>query len=331
MLRKWLLLLLLLPIGSHAQTCELKRPIVLAGFTWDSASFHNSVVRYILKHGFGCASEEISGATVPLFNGMARGDIDIAMEIWTQAVDKVWTDGIKAGIYQEIGTNLTDASQGVFVPKYLIEGNNAPAPNLKTVADLKNHAALFKDPEEPDKGRFYNCVIGWSCAAINSKKLLAYDLAEQFVDFTSGASNAITAAVESALRRHKAVVFYYWTPSWLIGKYRQDLVMLEEPPYDEKIFTQMQQQDHPTRATAYAPTVLKIGVRTPFIQQAPQTTAFLRRYRTSSALVSQMLAYMHSHDASADATAVHFLKTQPQIWQPWLDEKTAARVANSLR
>lgn len=329
--------LLLLVLSWFAQTaiaqthCDIKRPIVFAGFNWDSAGFHNGVARYILEHGYQCKTDEISGTTMPLFNGMLRGNIDIAMEIWTQSVDKMWGENIAKGHFAEIGTNLTDAVQGVFVPKYLVEGKNAPAPDLKRVVDLKKYASLFKDPEEPSKGRFYNCVLGWSCAEINSKKLQAYGLKDSFIDFKAGAGNAITSAVESALRRKKPVVFYYWTPSWLVGKYQEQLVMLKEPAFNQDIFEKMQKSKNPKQATAYAPTILKIGIRAKFAKESPVVAEFLRHYRTNSATVSAMLSYMQENDKNAKETAVYFLKNHADMWQKWVPKDVAKRVTASLK
>lgn len=318
--------------SSIAQTqCDIDRPVVFAGFNWDSAGFHNGVARYILEHGYQCKTDEIPGATMPLFNGMLRGNIDIAMEIWSQSVDKMWTDNVKKGRFTEIGTNLNDAVQGVYVPRYLLEGENAPAPDLKKVSDLKKYVSLFKDPEDPDKGRFYNCVIGWSCAEINSKKLMAYGLSDSYVDFRSGAGNAITSAVESALRRKRPVVFYYWTPSWLVGKYQDQLLMLEEPAFDKNIFERMQNSKNPTQATAYAPTVLKIGIRSKFAKESPVVSDFLSHYRTSSAIVSAMLSYMQEEDKNAEQTALYFLQNHPDIWQQWVPEDVAQRITKSLK
>ncbi|MEH0888833.1 glycine betaine ABC transporter substrate-binding protein, partial [Enterobacter sp. UNJFSC 003] len=78
------------------------------------------------------------------------------------------------------GTTFPDASEGWFVPRYLVSGPDAKAPELKSVQDLKRYKDLFADPDEPGKGRFYNCVAGWVCEGINTKKLAAYGLAQDF-------------------------------------------------------------------------------------------------------------------------------------------------------
>ena len=75
-----------------------------------------------------------------------------------------------------LGTTFPDASEGWYVPRDLVDGPDAKAPDLKSVTDLKRHKALFSDPDEPAKGRFYNCVAGWVCEGVNSKKLIAYGL-----------------------------------------------------------------------------------------------------------------------------------------------------------
>ncbi len=318
------------PVFAQETQCDSDKPVVFAGFDWDSAAFHNGVARYILEKGYGCETDQIPGATIPLFNGMFRGNVDVAMEIWTQSVDKVWTDALEKGVVREIGTNIDDAVQAFFIPRYLVEGPDAPAPDLKTVADLKKYKDLFKDPEEPEKGRFYNCVLGWSCANVNTKKLYAYGLSEDFVDFRPGSGNATTSAAESALRRHKAVFFYYWTPSWLVGKYKDDLIILEEPPYNEATWEAFMASDHPDKATAYPKVNLNIGVNSRFADRAPVVVDFLSKYHTNSDIVSQMLSYMQSNDASAEEAAAHFLKTHPEVWVTWVPEDVAERIQASL-
>lgn len=310
--------------------CDTDKPIVFAGFDWDSAAFHNEVARYILEKGYGCETSQIPGATIPLFNGMLRGNVHIAMEIWTQSVDKIWTDALEKGVVKEVGTNFDDAVQAIFVPRYLVEGEDAPAPDLKSVTDLKKYKLLFKDPEQPEKGRFYNCVMGWSCAEVNTKKLHAYGLTDDFTDFRPGSGNAISSAVESALRRKKPVVFYYWTPSWLIGKFKDDLVILEEPSYDEEIWNTLMAEEKPEKATAYPSVDINIGINSRFADESPVVVDFLSHYKTNSDLISEALMYMQENNAKAEDAALYFLKNHPDIWNAWVPEDVAKRVQDSL-
>ena len=75
---------------------------------------------------------------------------------------------------------------------------------------------------------------GWGAEVINSKKLKAYGLEGEFTNFRPGTGAALSAAIASAYKRKKPVLYYYWGPTWVLGKY--DGVMLEEPKYDEKVW-----------------------------------------------------------------------------------------------
>ncbi len=215
--------------------CEMDRPIVFAGLDWDSNAFHNSVAQFIAEKGYGCETDVIPGSTIPLLNGMARGDIDVTMEIWPDNVTEALAEGQERKQFVDLGVNFPDATQAWFVPKYLVEGDNAPAKGLKSVADLPKYKDVFADPEEPGKGRFYNCIAGWGCEVINSKKLNAYKLTDSYVNFRPGTGAALAAAIESNLRRKKPILFYYWGPTWVMGKVVDDLVQLEEPAYNKEI------------------------------------------------------------------------------------------------
>ncbi len=65
------------PGSSQAAGCEIDKPIVFAGLDWDSNSFHVAVAQFIMKNGYGCEVDKIPGTTIPMLNGMIRGDIDV--------------------------------------------------------------------------------------------------------------------------------------------------------------------------------------------------------------------------------------------------------------
>ena len=74
-----------------------KREIVFGGLNWDSALVQNGIARYIVEHGYGHKTSQVEGATVPLFQGLRKGDIDITMEIWLPNQNVVWNEAVKAG------------------------------------------------------------------------------------------------------------------------------------------------------------------------------------------------------------------------------------------
>ncbi|SEG79840.1 ABC transporter substrate-binding protein [Bosea lathyri] len=315
-------------LASPASACDLKRPLKIAGLDYDSAAFHAAVAQTIVERGFGCQVERVPGAIAPLVNGLARGDVDIVMEIWLANPVEAWSKAEAAGKVTPLGTTFPDANEGWYVPRYLVEGADAKAADLKSVTDLKRYKALFTDQEEPNKGRFYNCVAGWVCEGINTKKLGVYGLADDFTNTRGGSGEALVAAVESALKRKRPVVFYYWSPSWLVGAY--DLVKLQEPAFDPAIWADLKASDAPKQATAYPVSRVVIGANLAFTQESPQLAAFFKSYGLTSALTSQMLAEARTNGITPEEQAKRFLKARPDDWKGWVPADIAAKVQAGL-
>ncbi|XWN33349.1 MAG: ABC transporter substrate-binding protein [Devosia sp.] len=322
------------PAMADAASCDgLDRPVVFAGLDWDSNAFHVGVAGFILEHGYGCRTESIPGSTIPLLNGMIRGDIDITMEMWIPNVREAWEKAAADGDVEVAGIAYPDAVQAWYVPKYLVEGPDAAAPNLKSVKDLPQYAELFADPEEPGKGRFYNCILGWGCEVFNTKKLHAYGLTDTFTNFRPGTGGALAGAIESAILREKPIVFYYWAPTWVLGKVGDDVVQLEEPPYDDAIWQKMADTEDPTdvtEATAFPVVEVSIAVNSEYAATAPTIMDFLGKYRTDAATVSKALAYMQDETASADEAAQWWLRNNGDTWRTWLPADAAERVDAAL-
>ena len=316
-----------------ALKCEIERPIVLAGLDWDSARVHNAIASFIMEKGYGCKTRSIPGSTIPIQNGLVRGDIDIVMEVWKENVGEAWTKAMKSGKVKELGLNFSDAVQGWFVPTYMIQGDperkiKPVAPDLQFVSDLPRYKHLFRDPEQPDKGRFYNCILGWQCEVINTKKLAAYKLEDDFTNFRPGAGEALAAAIASAYKRGKPIVAYYWGPTWLLGQF--DMTKLKEPPFTKKCWDALSTEKEPKAACAYAPSKVYIGVNTKFYNQAPELLSFLKGYQTSNTLISQLLSYMQSEKTDEQGAAKYFFENHRDVWTAWVSDEIAEQIDSSL-
>ena len=83
---------------------------------------------------------------------------------------------IKSGKMLDLGANYPDSWQGWLVPTYMIKGDTERGikpliPNVKSVSDMAGCWEIFKDPEDPSKGRFYNSIPGWGVTKLNEEKL----------------------------------------------------------------------------------------------------------------------------------------------------------------
>ena len=186
----------------NAANEQAKQEVVFADAGWDSVKFHNAVAGFIGTHAYNITPKIISGSTPIIQTALLRGDVDVHMELWTDNVPTFEAD-MKTGKLLNLGINFDDDKQGLYVPRYLIEGDakrgiKALAPDLKTVKDLARYAHLFKDPEDPSKGRLYGAIPGWSIDKILYLKYEAYGLNKNYVYFRSGSEPALNSAFLAA-------------------------------------------------------------------------------------------------------------------------------------
>jgi glycine betaine/proline transport system substrate-binding protein len=336
------LLALLLALGgtgaAQSTDCGLDRPIAFADFDWDSALLLTGIARTVLEEGFGCATVAYPGSTIPMYQGAIRGDIDVLMEASKVNVPDFWPAAFEAGQVVELGIVFDDAVQAFYVPRYVIEGDadrgiEPMAPDLRSVFDLPEYADLFRDPEQPNMGRFHNCILGWQCELINHVKLHAYGLTDHFVSFEPGTGIALATTMETAYARGEPWLGYYWSPTWTLGQL--DMVRLEEPDYTEACWDDMAEHlDRPEQAStacAYPDAAAAVVVGGAFHEAAPAAILeFLASVRVPTDTISELLAHMQETGDDPMGAARTYLATQPDAWSGWVPADVAERVRAAL-
>ena len=303
-----------------------KKKLVIADVNWDSVQVHNRIAGFIMEKGYGYTVDYVPGATITLFAGLARGDVDIEMECWVENQQEAYDKGIAAGKLVDLGSNFPDSWQGWLVPTYVVKGDakrgiKPMAPGLKSIADLPKYWKLFKDPEDPGKGRFYSCIPGWECQKINEKKFKAYGLDKHYNIFLPGSDAALNGSMAAAYKKGKPWFGYYWAPTWVLGKF--DMTPIEESPFDQKVWDT-------TGACAYPSVSVNIVVNSGLLKRAPEIVAFLKKYETTQAMANKFLAYMRDTKADTQAAAVWFLKNRQDVWTGWVPSDVAAKVKAAL-
>ncbi|MFP8967909.1 ABC transporter substrate-binding protein [Pokkaliibacter sp. CJK22405] len=322
---------------SSYAACEVDHPVRLTGMSWSSNLFMAEVAKDIIEKGYDCEAERMPGETIAMLTALIRGDVDLMPEMWMNTMQTLWDKGTKQGKVEEFGD--TYAKGGVdaeawYVPRYVVEGDKergikAVAPDLKSVEDLAKYSEVFKDPEEPEKGRFYNCPTGWNCEVVNTNKLVGYGLDKNFTNFRPGTGAALKAAIATNYKRGKPVVFYYWGPTSVLGKY--DLVRLKEPAYDKAVFDQLIKPDaNPSKATAYPKSIILKAANTDFAKSAPKLMEFWKKFNLSNDVINQQLAYMDDNNVEAADAAEKFMKEHEELWSQWVPADVATKIKASL-
>lgn len=305
-------------------------PIHFADLNWESGSLITEILRLVVEKGFEQPTDTLPGTTITLEAALARNDIQVIGEEWAGR-SPVWNQAEAQGKVVALGDTVKGATEGWWVPEYVIKGDSArgiaaKAPQLHSVGDLKQYASVFKDPEAPDKGRFLNSPAGWTSEVVNGQKLKAYGLASTYTNFRTGSGAALDAEISSSIRRGQPVLFYYWSPTPLMGKYK--LVQLEEPPFDEQAWKTLTDANEANpKPTRSLPSKLSIGVSAPFQQQYPDIAGFFAKVDIPLDVLNQELAQMSDHHEAPRAVAQRLLKAHPQWLQAWLPAPVAAKVS----
>ncbi|UQS16757.1 ABC transporter substrate-binding protein [Pseudomonas sp. HS6] len=316
------------PAVNAAQT-----PIHFADLNWESGSLITDVLRIIVEKGYGLPTDTLPGTTITLETALANNDIQVIGEEWAGR-SPVWVKAEAEGKVASLGDTVKGATEGWWVPEYVIKGDTAKgikplAPDLRSVSDLKQYKDVFKDPENPSKGRFLNSPIGWTSEVVNKQKLTAYGLQDDFTNFRSGSGAALDAEITSSIRRGKPVLFYYWSPTPLLGKFK--LVQLEEPPFDAEAWKTLTDADNPNpKPTRSLASKLSIGVSAPFQKQYPQIAAFFSKVDFPIEDLNKALAEMSEKHTPPREAAEAFMKAHPDVWQAWLPKDVAEKVQAGL-
>ncbi len=306
-----LILLFALPLALSAGGTKEEKPVTLVfgDLSWDSAQVHNRIAAYIIENGLGNYKAEFTAAdTLVTVNGLAQGDIDIDLESWHSNFMEAYEKYTRDGSIVDLGQNMPDAPQGWWVPRYLVEGEGAPAPDLKSVADLPKYWRLFKDPEEPGKGLVYLGTAGWSATKVSEGIFEKFGLESTFNQGVPGSSAALAATLVGAYKKGEPWVGYYWAPTPILGKY--DMVRLEGSEFEAALVNKL--------------------VSRKLIEKAPAVADFLRNYKTTVAQNNEFLAVMDDNQWNAAKTALWFLQNRKDVWAAWVSPEVAAKVNAAL-
>ena len=298
-----------------------KEEIIFGDLNWPSALLQNRIAQYLVEKGYGYPTDVKFGATLPLFQGIRRGDTHVAMEIWLPNQNDTWNEARTAGEVVSVGLSLGKDWQSAFViPAYLQE----QYPELDSVEDLKEeqYKSLFATPETGGKARLVSCIIGWSCELVNAAQVKGYGLDDHIHIVNPGDGAALNADLYGAYERQEPWLGYMWGTA--DPPLKLDLVRLEEPAYsDECWFT--------TRACAYQDATILIAVTPDLLARAPDVIQVLRAWDFNIDLFKEVVAWQDANDTSdVNAAALWWLNSKQDVWGDWVTSEAAESISIAL-
>ena len=297
-----------------AMMMEEKDTIVFADLNWGSAQVQSAIGKYIVQHGYEYPVQGEFGGTIPLFQSLLRGDIDVTLEIWLPNQNPTWLPALDAGQVVPVGVSLAEQWQSAFViPTYIAEAN----PGLRNVQDIRDHMDKF--PQEDGKVILWTCPGDWACHTVNNGQIAAYGL-DDIIVAKPAQGAALFASVTAAVEKGENWLGYLWGPS--LPANTLPLTRLEEP------VCRLDQDS--VEGCGYIPGPVRIAVHPSLVERAPDVVELLRNWSFTDAQIGEALAYRTEAEASFEETAYWFLTNKEDVWTQWVPSDVADRVKAAL-
>jgi glycine betaine/proline transport system substrate-binding protein len=217
------------------------KPTLKIGFVdgWSDSVATTNLAAAIMRSKLNVNVELVPLAAGIMWQGVARGDIDMTLSAWLPVTHEAYLTSFKDKV-QIVGANYPGAKIGLIVPDYV---------KATSLADLNNFRADFD-----------NRIVGIDAGAGVMKKteeaIKAYGL-EMRLQPSSGP--AMTAELDRAYRAKKSIAVTGWIPHWMFAKYK--LRFLADP---KTIYG----------AEEHVDSVINPGLNT----KAPAVVAFLKKF-----------------------------------------------------
>ena len=297
-----------------------KDTIVFSDLNWTSAQVQNRVAQYIVEYGYGYPTDLVFGGTLPLFEGLRKGDTHVTMEIWLPNQEIGWNAALEQGTVVSVGTSLVGDWQSTFViPSYIAE----QYPDLKTPEDLKKpeFQELFATDESRGKARLVACVPGWNCELVNDEQIESYGLTDYLHVINPGSQDAMFAEIFGAAERGEPWLGYMWgTGDPAINL---DLVLLEEDPYSAECWAS-------DKKCHFADSLVLIAVHNSLLPRAPGVIGFLQNWDFGVPAYNKVFLWSDENDATPEETAIYWLENNRDAWMSWVTDEAGEKVVAAL-
>ena len=261
--------------------------IVIGVPNWPSVAMTADILKVVIEDNFGLEVELQNGTNPVVFEAMDGGSMHVHPEVWLPNQSNLHNTFVKEKGTVSMNPNGVPAFQGMCVTKA-----TADKTGIKALADLSDPdmAANF-DSDGDGMGEVWIGASGW--ASTNVEKVRAksygYDATMNLLEMDE---TLAMAEVDSAVAKGDNIVFFCYTPNHVFALH--DLVILEEPDYDESKWTMIQPTDDPdwleksSTPVAWDLAYLHIHFATSLNDSHPEVASMLSKVKLDTDLVSGM-------------------------------------------
>ena len=266
---------------SMSSAIAADKPTLKIGYVngWDDSVAATHVAGEILHSKLGYSVELKAVEPAIMWQGVARGDLDVTLSAWLPATHGEYFEKLKDKI-DVLGTNYAGAKIGLIVPDYV---------QAKSIADLQTYAKDFD-------GKITGIDAGAGVMRRSEEAIKAYALSD--IKLMPSSGPAMATALTRAEKNKEAIVVTGWIPHWMFAKW--NLRFLEDP---QKVFGDDERVD-----TVANPSLAG---------KAPEAAAFLKKFAWSGEEVGAVMLAIRD-GAKPEAAAKDWISKNPERVAEWL-------------
>lgn len=295
--------------------------VSITEMNWASSQVITEVSKFLMEQGYGCTVEKVPSATTTAVASLAEnGEPDIVTELWLNSTGDVYAKLEAEGKVERLA-NVFDPGgvEGWWVPDYLADAH----PELKTIE------GVMANPDVVG-GRFNNCPDGWGCRIVNDNLIKALGLRDKMEIFDHGSGETLATSIAAAYENKEPWFGYYWGPTAVLGKYPMTKVAIG--PVDEEIHKGNQNKDNPNPGVSDFPAAPVLTVATKALtEREPDVAQLMRNVSFDITILSSVLAWKDTNNASAEEAAVYFLTNHSDVWSKWVNDDARAKLSAFIK
>lgn len=212
-------LCLMASAGLSAELGAVDQPIKLAINEWTGQHITTHIAGRMLEAA-GYKVEYVTAGYQNMWDAMAEGDLDAAVEVWASNVPETYNQLHDAGKVEDVGALGLEAREGLVYPAHVAE----ICPGLPAWEALKDCAMQFATPETLPEGRLVDYPGEWGTPGADRIKALGLP----FKAIPAGSEGALIAEIRASVERKTPLIAVFWQPHWAMSAYDLKFVALPE-------------------------------------------------------------------------------------------------------
>jgi glycine betaine/proline transport system substrate-binding protein len=269
--------------SSNGKAEEKKGKITIAQINWPENIAVTNMWKVVLENKGYDVNLKLVGMG-PQMAALAKGDLDMAPEVWLPVQDKSYYEEYKDRVDFAKDPWYTNGRVGLAVPKYMHDVNS--------IEDLNKYKETFD-------GKITGFEAGAGTMKVTKKVIQDYNLDYELID---SSEPAMIASIEKAVKQKKPIVAPLWKPHWVFSKV--DLKFLDDP---KKTYGKTEK--------------IYMATRKGFDSDHKKVYKWMRNWKLNDAQLGELMVDVHENEDDPIKGAKKWVKENQDVVKKWMKER----------